>query len=168
MNRIAHRRETPDSMAPLYKGAPMSPSEKSNSHDKQQLIRDLNEGLAREYQAIIAYVVYLQTRKGPEFMNIAAELEKRAGEELQHAIIIRKQSDYFGGMPVAQPKPVVPTEDNRTMLQADLNNETETIEDGFAESRSSREVVSSFAFQTISFKAPTIAHFHELPRSFAA
>lgn len=97
------------------------------SHDREQLIRDLNEDLAREYQALIAYVVYSQVLKGAEFMNIAGELEKHAGEELQHALIIAKQIDYFGGMPVAQPKPVVLTEDNRAMLQADLNNETETI-----------------------------------------
>jgi len=106
----------------------MSRSEKpATASDVEQLIRDLNDDLAREYQAMIAYVVYSQVLKGAEFMNIAAELEKHAGEELRHAITIAKQIDYFGGMPVAQPKPVVLTENNREMLQADLNNETETI-----------------------------------------
>jgi len=36
----------------------------------------LNEDLAREYQAILPYVVYRQVLKGAEYMNIAAELEK--------------------------------------------------------------------------------------------
>ena len=66
---------------------------------RDELIRLLNEDLAREYQAIIAYVVYSQVLKGAPYMNIADELEKHAGEELQHALIIAKQIDYLGGMP---------------------------------------------------------------------
>jgi bacterioferritin len=97
------------------------------STDREQLIKDLNEDLAREYQAIIAYVIYSQVLKGAEFMGIAGELEKHAAEELKHALIISKQVDYLGGMPAAQPKPVQVTDDNREMLRADLRNETETI-----------------------------------------
>jgi bacterioferritin len=97
------------------------------STDREQLIKDLNDDLAREYQAIIAYVVYSQVLKGAEFMGIAQELEKHAAEELKHALIISKQVDYLGGMPAVQPKPVHPTDDNREMLRADLRNETETI-----------------------------------------
>jgi bacterioferritin len=104
-----------------------SGSNNRENNDREKLIHDLNEDLAREYQAMIAYVVYSQVLKGAEYMNIADELEKHAGEELQHAITIAKQIDYLGGMPVAQPKPVVLSEDNKAMLQADLNNETETI-----------------------------------------
>ena len=64
---------------------------------REQLIGLLNEDLAREYQAIIAYVVYSQVLKGAQYMNIAAELEIHASEELQHALIISKQIDYLGG-----------------------------------------------------------------------
>ena len=39
---------------------------------REQLIALLNEDLSREYQAIIAYVVYSQVLKGAEYMNIAA------------------------------------------------------------------------------------------------
>jgi bacterioferritin len=99
----------------------------SSSAGREKLIKDLNEDLAREYQAIIAYVVYSQVLKGAEYMNIARELETHAGQELQHALIISKQIDYLGGMPVGQPKPVVLTDDNKEMLRADLRNETETI-----------------------------------------
>ena len=67
--------------------------------DRKQLIELLNEDLSREYQAIIAYVVYSQVLKGAEYMNIAGELEVHAGEELQHAITLAKQIDYLGGMP---------------------------------------------------------------------
>jgi bacterioferritin len=94
---------------------------------RSELIELLNEDLAREYQAIIAYVVYSQVLKGAEYMNIAGELEKHAAQELSHAIIIAQQIDYLGGMPTVEPKKVKTSEKNEKMLQFDLDNETETI-----------------------------------------
>jgi bacterioferritin len=94
---------------------------------REELIRLLNEDLAREYQAIIAYVNYSQVLKGAEYMNIAGELEKHAAEELKHALIIAKQIDYLGGMPTVVPRPVRTSEDAREMLRFDLDNENETI-----------------------------------------
>jgi len=99
----------------------------SDSGKREALIKSLNGDLAREFQAIIAYVVYSQVLKGAEYMNIAAELEKHAGEELQHALTIAKQVDYLGGTPTVQPEPVKSTDDNKEMLRADLNNENDTI-----------------------------------------
>ena len=94
---------------------------------RQQLIALLNEDLAREYQAIIAYVVYSQVLKGPQYMNIAQQLEIHAGEELQHALILSKQIDYLGGMPAVTPKPVRTSEKAEDMLRFDLEAENETI-----------------------------------------
>ena len=94
---------------------------------RKQLIDLLNEDLAREYQAIIAYVVYSQVLKGAEYMSIAKELEVHAGEELQHALTIAEHIDYLGGMPNATPKAVKLSEDAKTMLRADLQNEHTTI-----------------------------------------
>ncbi|MGA8762332.1 MAG: ferritin-like domain-containing protein [Candidatus Sulfotelmatobacter sp.] len=94
---------------------------------RKDLIELLNEDLAREYQAIIAYVVYSQVLKGAEYMNIAAELEKHAAQELSHALIIAQQIDYLGGMPTVEPKRVRTSEKAKQMLQFDLDNETETI-----------------------------------------
>lgn len=94
---------------------------------RQQLIELLNEDLAREYQAIIAYVVYSQALKGAAYMKIAKELEVHAGEELQHAITISKQIDYLGGMPTVSPKAVRTSNKAEDMLRFDLDNETETI-----------------------------------------
>ena len=94
---------------------------------REALAKRLNEDLAREYQAIIAYVVYSQALKGAEFMNIADELEKHAGEELQHAITIAKQIDYLGAMPTAKALPVKLSEDAVEMLRADLDNENATV-----------------------------------------
>src|ERR1700744_3656401 len=94
---------------------------------RKQLIDLLNQDLAREFQAVIAYVNYSQVLKGAAYMNIAAELEKHAAEELSHALILSNQIDYFGGMPTTVPKPVKTSEKAEDMLRFDLDNENETI-----------------------------------------
>src|SRR3984885_11864326 len=95
--------------------------------DRKKLIELLNEDLSREYQAIIAYVVYSQVLKGAQYMNIAKELEKHAGEELDHALRISKQIDYLGGMPTVTPQPVKTSEKAEDMLRFDLENERVTV-----------------------------------------
>jgi bacterioferritin len=106
------------------------PTQKPVSNEvvsREELVTLLNGDLAREFQAIIAYVVYSQVLKGAEYMNIAEELEKHAKEELKHAITIAKQVDYLGGTPTVQAEPVKSTDDNKEMLRADLNNENQTV-----------------------------------------
>jgi bacterioferritin len=101
--------------------------ESGSKNAVKELIDALNEDLAREYQAIIAYTVYSNVLSGAKWMNIAAELKLHASQELQHAMIIADQIDYLGGMPTATPKPVKLTDKPEEMIQADLDNETETI-----------------------------------------
>jgi bacterioferritin len=95
--------------------------------DRKQLVALLNEDLSREYQAVIAYVVYSQVLNGAQYMDIARELESHAKQELDHALKISKQIDYFGGMPNGSPKPVKLSKDPQEMLRADLENERVTI-----------------------------------------
>ncbi|MGH6832300.1 MAG: ferritin-like domain-containing protein [Methyloceanibacter sp.] len=94
---------------------------------RAQLADLLNEDLSREYQAIIAYVVYSQVLKGAEYMSIAAQLEEHAHQELQHALTISRQIDYLGKMPGVTPKPVKTSDKARDMLKFDLDNENVTI-----------------------------------------
>src|SRR3954468_16328250 len=98
-----------------------------NPLTREQLIEYLNEDLAREYQAIIAYVNYSQVLRGAAYMNIADELAVHAAEELAHALKISNAIDYLGGMPTVQPKPVKTSEKAEEMLRLDLDNENETI-----------------------------------------
>jgi bacterioferritin len=94
---------------------------------RQQLIDLLNEDLAREYQAIIAYTVYSQTIKGAAYTDIAGELALHAAEELNHALLIAKQIDYLNGKPVVVPKEVKVSQKAEEMLAFDLENEKQTI-----------------------------------------
>ena len=111
---------------------------------RDQLANLLNEDLAREYQAIIAYVVYSQVLKGAEFMSIAEQLEEHAKQELNHALIVSRQIDYLGKMPTVVPKPVRVSKDAREMLRFDLDNENDTIRNYRARIRQC-EAIGEFA-----------------------
>ncbi|HEV8038099.1 MAG TPA: ferritin-like domain-containing protein [Bryobacteraceae bacterium] len=104
---------------------------KSKSDAKEisrgRLAELLNEDLSREYQAIIAYVVYSQVLSGAEYMDIAAQLEIHAKQELDHALILSRQIDYLGKMPAVTPRPVRTSKNAKDMLRFDLDNENETI-----------------------------------------
>ncbi len=105
---------------------------KSKGSDEKHVSRDrlaelLNEDLSREYQAIIAYVVYSQVLTGAQYMDIAAQLEIHAKQELDHALILSRQIDYLGKMPSVTPKPVKTSKNPKDMLRFDLDNENETI-----------------------------------------
>ena len=102
-------------------------AEAQNEEALTNLINALNEDLSREYQAIIAYIVYSNVLSGAQWMNIAAELKLHAVEELQHALIIADQIDYLGGMPTATAKEVKLSDKPEDMIRFDLDNETETI-----------------------------------------
>lgn len=95
---------------------------------REEMVHLLNEDLAREYQAVIAYTVYSQTLKGAAYTDIAKELEGHASEELLHALKIARQIDYFGGRPEVWPKEVKTSDDARQMLQFDLENERLTLQ----------------------------------------
>ena len=107
------------------------PESKSAENEKaitrDELAKLLNEDLSREYQAIIAYVVYSQVLKGAEYMSIADQLQLHAAQELQHALTLSRQIDYLGKMPTVTPKPVKTSEDAKQMLRFDLDNENETV-----------------------------------------
>ena len=105
------------------------PKLKANESEisRDRLAELLNEDLSREYQAIIAYVVYSQVLSGAEYMDIAAQLEIHAKQELDHALILSRQIDYLGKMPTVIPKPVRTSKQPKEMLKFDLENENETI-----------------------------------------
>jgi bacterioferritin len=107
-------------------------AEPKQDHKETGITRDrlaelLNEDLSREYQAVIAYVVYSQVLKGAAYMNIADQLQLHAKQELDHALTLSRQIDYLGKMPTVTPKPVQTSDDPKEMLRFDLNNENETV-----------------------------------------
>ena len=103
-----------------------------STSDENEISRDrlaelLNEDLSREYQAVIGYIVYSQVLSGAQYMDIAAQLEIHAKQELDHALILSRQIDYLGKMPSVTPKSVRTSKNPKDMLRYDLDNENETI-----------------------------------------
>src|ERR1700722_17708748 len=137
-------------MAPLSTTSPPAKTRKDGQAEmtREKLIGLLNEDLAREYQAIIAYVVYSQVLKGAAYMKIASELELHAKQELEHALVIAKQIDYLGGTPTVEPRSVKPSEDPKELLRFDLDNEVETIRN-YRERVRQCESISEFAIAEI-------------------
>lgn len=119
---------------------PETQTDQQRQQKIKELITALNDDLAREYQAIIAYTVYSNVLKGAQWMSIANELKAHAAQELQHALIVADQIDYLGGMPTNTPKPVKLSEKPEEMIRFDLDNETETIKNYRQRVRQAEEV----------------------------
>jgi bacterioferritin len=94
---------------------------------RKELVQGLQDDIAREYQAIIQYVIFSQKLDKAQYMNIADQLAEHAHQELDHALAISRQLDYLGAYPVHVPKPVEVSENNEEMLWADLRSEDNTI-----------------------------------------
>jgi len=105
----------------------MAAEKNADNAKREKLIQGLQEDLAREYKAIIQYVIFSQKLDGARYMDIAAELEKHAHQELDHALAVAKQLDFFGAYPVHTPKAVQVSENNEDMLWFDLQAEDETV-----------------------------------------
>jgi bacterioferritin len=136
----------------------MSKSNESNAADaeaasnKEEIIKGLNEDLAREYKAIIQYVVFSSTLKGAEYGDIAEQLKEHASQELAHALEVARQIDYLGGDPTVKSKEVEYSDDSKTMLEIDLRAEQETIKnyrDRIRQAESSGEFALSEALRDI-------------------
>ncbi len=95
--------------------------------NKDALIKGLNEDLAREYKAIIQYVIFSNTLKGAEYNDIADQLKIHSSQELEHALELARQIDNLGGAPTAIPMKAETSSDSKTMLEIDLKAEQETI-----------------------------------------
>src|ERR1044071_210723 len=136
----------------------MSKSNESNAADaeaasnREGIIKGLNEDLAREYKAIIQYVVFSSTLKGAEYGDIAEQLKEHASQELAHALEVARQIDYLGGDPTVKSKEVEYSDDSKTMLEIDLRAERETIKnyrDRIRQAESSGEFALSEALRDI-------------------
>ena len=102
-------------------------AEIASSSSKEEIIKGLNGDLAREYKAIIQYVVFSSTLKGAEYGDIAQQLREHASQELEHALEVAKQIDYLGGDPTMKSDDTEYSKDSKTMLEIDLRAEQETI-----------------------------------------
>lgn len=102
-------------------------AEGAATSNRKEIIAGLNEDLAREYKAIIQYVVFSSALKGAEYSDIAEQLKLHASQELAHALEVARQIDYLGGTPTTKSKEAEFSDDSKKMLEIDLRAEQETI-----------------------------------------
>ena len=119
-------------------------AESASSSSKNEIIRGLNGDLAREYKAIIQYVVFSSTLKGAEYGDIAQQLKEHASQELEHALAVAKQIDYLGGDPTMKGEEAEYSQDSKTMLEIDLRAEQETLKN-YRERIRQAELAGEFA-----------------------
>ena len=91
------------------------------------LIDLLNKDLALEYTAMVQYAQHSGVLTGAEYGDITKEIKIHATQELQHAITLAEQIDYLGGFPTAEVPPAKTSQDNREMLEQDLEGELDAI-----------------------------------------
>ena len=111
----------------MSKSSDAADAEGASTSSKNEIIKGLNEDLAREYKAIIQYVVFSSTLKGAEYGDIAEQLKQHASQELAHALEVARQIDYLGGDPTVEVKDAEYSQDSKKMLEIDLLQEQETI-----------------------------------------
>jgi len=97
-------------------------------NDIKKLINGLNQDLAHEYQAVIAYTAYAAEVAGPHRPSLRAFFLEEAADELKHAQLLADKISALGGVPTVEPQPVPQATSPRAMLEAVLAVETATIE----------------------------------------
>lgn len=93
----------------------------------EKLIELLNRDLELEYSAAIQYINHAAVMTGAEFGDIIKELKIHANEEIQHAMILADQIDYLGSSPSVNVGTIMTSNDNKEMLQQDLDGEEDAI-----------------------------------------
>lgn len=94
---------------------------------KEELIKLLNNDLMLEYSAAIQYINHAAVMTGAEFGDVIKELKVHVTEEIGHAITLADQIDFLGGKPTVDVGDIKVSEDNKEMLEQDLDGEEDAI-----------------------------------------
>lgn len=94
---------------------------------KQDLLDGLNEDLAAEYAAVIAYRSYASMVKGPYRQELRAFFSAEILDELNHAMLLADKIVALGGTPTTTLPPIRLTDDAREMIQLALETEKQAI-----------------------------------------
>jgi len=93
----------------------------------EKLLDLLNNDLELEYSAAIQYINHAAVMTGAAYGDIIKELKTHANEEIQHAITLADQIDYFGQKPSVKVGKILTSTDNNEMLQQDLDGQQDAI-----------------------------------------
>lgn len=100
----------------------------SGNDARKELIDGLNQDLAHEWAAVIAYTLRAQTLRGPRRPAYREFFEEEVSDELDHARMLARKIDALGGEPTPAPAPFEVGEDAREMFELSLAEERATVE----------------------------------------
>ena len=95
--------------------------------DSAKIIKMLNEGLEMEYASNIQYVTQAAITKGPYAEALSARFEEIAGDEAEHANIIRRRIVALGGVPTTKVGEIQIHNDSLQAVKINLKYERDTV-----------------------------------------
>ena len=96
--------------------------------DKTKIIELMNEGLELEYASHIQYVTQASITTGPYSAALIARFEEIAGDEAEHAKILRQRIVALGGVPTTAVGEIQIHKDSLQAIKINLKYEKDTVE----------------------------------------
>ncbi|MGH2351367.1 MAG: ferritin-like domain-containing protein [Chloroflexota bacterium] len=101
---------------------------KTAAPSREELVRLLNDDLAREYQAAVMYTTYAAMVEGPYRPQLAALFKSEISGEMGHAQFLADKIAALGGTPTTQVSAVPPATEPREMLQQVFQAEDRAVQ----------------------------------------
>jgi len=92
-----------------------------------ELLRMLNDAIARELQVSIQYMWQHIQWRGVKGFAVSEELKKTAITEMKHAEAIAERLFYLGGTPTTKPTEIVVGKTLKEMIEQDVKDEENAI-----------------------------------------
>ena len=96
--------------------------------DKAKIVRMMNEGLEMEYASHIQYVTQAAMTIGPYAEGLIACFEEIAGDEAEHAKILRGRIVALGGVPTTKVGEIQIHKDSLQAVKINLRYERDTVD----------------------------------------
>ena len=96
--------------------------------DAARLMKLMNEGLEMEYASQIQYLTQAAITRGPYAEGLMARFKEIAGDEMEHAAILRARIAALGGTPTTKVGEIQIHKDSLQAVKINLKYEKDTVE----------------------------------------
>ena len=95
--------------------------------DEAKVVKLMNEGLAMEYASQIQYLTQAAITRGSYAEGLIARFKEIAGDEMEHAEILRTRIAALGGMPTTKVGEIQVHKDSLQAVKLNLRYERDTV-----------------------------------------
>src|SRR3990167_4955639 len=96
--------------------------------DKHKIIQLMNEGLEMEYASQIQYLTQAAITVGPYAEGLIARFKEIAGDEMEHAGILRSRIAALGGVPTTKVGEIQIHKNSLQAVKINLKYERDTVD----------------------------------------